>query len=259
MAHHMHFPVYFKIAGLQLHPHFVLEALAYFLGFQVYLAMRKRSGDLVAPEMRRSVIAAAAAGAAIGSKLLYWLEDPAQTALHWHNPAYMMAGKTIVGGLLGGLLAVELVKRAAGEAQATGDLFAVPLCVGIAVGRIGCFLTGISDNTYGIATSLPWGVDFGDGISRHPTQLYEMIFVLVLAAWLFRYSQKPHWNGVVFKLFMVGYLAFRLVIDFIKPGVSFAGLTFIQWACLAGLCYYGALFSKEHRSKTRSQKMAVAS
>src|SRR5581483_2391058 len=85
-----------------------------------------------------------------------------------------------VGALAFGLLFVELLKKYIGVSQSTGDLYAIPLCLGIAIGRIGCFLTGLSDNTYGKRTSLPWAVDFGDGVPRHPTQLYETLFLLAL-------------------------------------------------------------------------------
>ena len=85
-----------------------------------------------------------------------------------------MGGKTIVGALIFGLISVELMKRYIGVRQSTGDLYAIPLALGIAIGRIGCFLTGLSDNTYGTPTTLPWAVNFGDGIPRHPTQLYEI-------------------------------------------------------------------------------------
>lgn len=68
----------------------------------------------------------------------------------------------------------------------TGDLYAIPLALGIAIGRVGCFLTGLPDNTYGTATALPWGINFGDGIPRHPTQLYEVLFLLLLIPFLYR-------------------------------------------------------------------------
>jgi phosphatidylglycerol:prolipoprotein diacylglycerol transferase len=107
--------------------------------------------------------------------------------------------------------------------------------VGIAVGRIGCFLSGLPDGTYGTPTSLPWGVDFGDGISRHPTAIYESIFMLAFAAALSRVAPRFA-NGQLFNVFMAGYLAFRLIVDGIKPGLSVAlGLTSIQLACIAGL------------------------
>src|SRR6185312_14251999 len=102
--------------------------------------------------------------------------------------------------------AVEIVKRFLAIRSRTGDLFAVPLCVGIAIGRIGCFFAGLADDTYGKPTSLPWGVNFGDGIPRHPTQLYEVLFLLVLGVILFRWNAKPHTNGVIFRAFMAAYL-----------------------------------------------------
>jgi prolipoprotein diacylglyceryltransferase len=82
-------------------------------------------------------------------------------------------------------------------------------------------------------------VDFGDGIPRHPTQLYEIVFVLILAGVLLRVLAHPHQSGDVFKLFMVSYLGFRLAVDFIKPDVRVAvGMSSIQWACVLGLVYY---------------------
>jgi len=235
------FPVYIPLGPWLLHPHAVFETLAYFVGFRLYLLLRRRGGDAVSDQTRWSVIAAAIAGAALGSKLLFWLEDPAQTWQHlWTDPVFLLSGKTIVGGLVGGLIGVELTKLALGVRESTGDLFAAPLALGAAIGRIGCFLTGLSDQTYGVATALPWGVDFGDGVTRHPTQLYEALFLGVLAVALLWLARKPHTNGDLFKLFMIGYLGFRLAIDFLKPEVRFGGLSSIQWAAAAVLVYYAS-------------------
>src|SRR5205085_12566938 len=106
-----------------LHPHLVFVALGYFLAFRIYQLMRYQQGDPVAHQTRWSVIAAAALGGAVGSKLLYWLEDPVQTIHRWRDMDYMMSGKTVVGGLIGGLVAVEVAKWLAGEKTRTGDLF----------------------------------------------------------------------------------------------------------------------------------------
>jgi phosphatidylglycerol:prolipoprotein diacylglycerol transferase len=196
------------------------------------------------------VVACAAGGAAFGAKLLYWLEDPKLTLQHLHDPSFLLGGKTIVGALIGGLVGVEFIKKQIGQHQSTGDLFAIPLALGISIGRIGCFLTGLSDNTYGMATSLPWGIDFGDGVRRHPTQLYEILFLLLLVPVLYRVmiriseaDRRSHpsrfQSGDAFKLFMVGYLTFRLLCDAIKPYPHIAfGLGSIQWACILVLLYY---------------------
>jgi prolipoprotein diacylglyceryltransferase len=166
-----------------------------------------------------------------------------------------MGGKTIIGGLIGGWIAVELMKKYVGISEKTGDLLAVPLAVGIAIGRIGCFLTGLSDRTYGGPTSLPWGVDFGDGIRRHPTQLYEALFLVGLAIVLYtllpvrdaacrvstrEFLGRPLRSGDAFKLFMVAYLGFRVVLDFWKPSdpAIFLGMGMLQWACLTVILFY---------------------
>jgi prolipoprotein diacylglyceryltransferase len=235
----LHFPVYLPFGPIAVHPHWVFESLAYLAGYRIYVWLRARSGDHLTNDRRTWVIAAAIAGAAVGSKLLYWLADPALSLRNWNNPFYLMEGKTIVGGLIGGLIAVEWVKLRLGVQRRTGDLFAVPLATGIAIGRIGCFLSGLGDDTYGIETGLPWAVDFGDRVMRHPVQLYEILWLALLALWLVRATKGPHREGDMFKTFMVGYLGFRLVVDFLKPGVSLAGLTSIQWACLLMLMYYG--------------------
>jgi prolipoprotein diacylglyceryltransferase len=163
------------------------------------------------------------------------LEQAPRIGWHWAALLAPTGGKTIVGGLLGGWLAVELAKLLLHVRSRTGDLYAVPLCLGIAIGRIGCFLAGLADDTYGTATTLPWGVDFGDGIRRHPTQLYELVFLLLLAGALTVYARRPHPQGQMFRIFMAAYLAWRFVVDFIKPQPHLGGLDIIQWACLLGL------------------------
>jgi phosphatidylglycerol---prolipoprotein diacylglyceryl transferase len=208
-------------------PHFVFESLGYLIGGQLYWWRRRLRGDTI-PGLERFVVAGAAIfGAALGSRLLAALENPAHLTLE---------GKTIVGGLIGGLIGVELIKKALGVTRSTGDLFAIPLTFGIAIGRIGCFLTGLPDQTHGSPTELPWGYDYGDGVRRHPTQLYEIAYLMLLALALSRFHAPR--EGDEFRLFMVGYMAFRLAIDFLKPGVPILGLTAIQWACLGILAYY---------------------
>jgi len=237
----MSFPVYLPVGPLRVHPHFLFEALAYGVGFRLYVELRKTRGDFLDTPRRWWVVAAAATGALFGALLLAMLEDPARLASEWHEPRTLLAGKTIVGALIGGLLAVEWTKRRLGIKQRTGDLFAIPLCVGIAIGRIGCFLTGLADGTCGSASSLPWAVDFGDGVRRHPTQLYEVIFLALLAVALARLWRRPYLRGDLFKLFMVAYFSFRLAIDFLKPDPRvLLGTSSIQWACVAMLIYYRA-------------------
>ena len=184
-----------------------------------------------------AVVVGLLAGAALGNKAVFIIERPDV----WHAllaGQVAMPGQSIVGGLLGGLLGVEIAKKLTGQTRSTGDAMVWPLAVGIAVGRIGCFLAWLHDDTYGVATALPWGVDFGDGVARHPTQLYDMAIVLGLA-WAAhgRFDDRP---GLAFKGFLAGYLAWRWFIDGWKPVLQpYAfGWSGIQWVCALALAAY---------------------
>ncbi|MDO3412186.1 prolipoprotein diacylglyceryl transferase [Saccharibacillus sp. CPCC 101409] len=165
------------------------------------------------------------------------------------------------GRLLGGLIGVELVKKLAGWKSSTGDDFVYPLIVGMVLGRIGCFLTGLEDHTYGVATTWITGVDFGDGVMRHPAQLYEIFVLLLLGGLLFPLYRKSrdaaavsagYVPGRMFQWFMGGYLLFRFVIEFIKPTPHpYLGLNNIQLACIAGLIYYAWLLLRRGAGGSR--------
>ena len=236
----MQFPVYIHLFSVQLPLHAVMETLGMFIGFRYFLYLRKQRGDQINQPNRLWAIIGAIFGALFGSRLLGALENPPGLLQTGNILLYIYQSKTIVGGLLGGLIGVELVKKIIGERQSTGDLFVYPLILAMIIGRIGCFSMGIYEETYGIPTSLPWGMKLGDGIYRHPVSLYEIIFLLVLWSLLIMINRRYHLvSGATFKLFMIGYLLFRLLLDFIKPGYHYAfGLGSIQLACLTGLLYY---------------------
>jgi phosphatidylglycerol---prolipoprotein diacylglyceryl transferase len=139
---------------------------------------------------------------------------------------------------LGAWIGVEITKQKIGLKASTGDAFVYPLLTGMAIGRVGCFLTGLSDKTYGVATQLPWGVDFGNGVLRHPTQLYEIVFLIGLGGILWWVSRVTYRSGQLFLGFMLAYLGFRFGIDFLKPDFHpFGGISVIQLACLLGMGY----------------------
>jgi phosphatidylglycerol:prolipoprotein diacylglycerol transferase len=222
--------------------HLFFEWLAIAVGVQVYRWQRARSGRAgMLQGGHYGVLIGCILGAAIGNKLVFWLEFPHLWVSSWQDMGVWASGQSIVGGLLGGLIGVEATKKWQGITESTGDYFVLPLIAGTAIGRIGCFLAGLHDGTFGNPTGLPWGVDFGDAIPRHPTQLYDILFVLLFGAALL--SMKDRWRekpGLLFKLYLSGYLVWRLVIDGIKP-IPFDygwGLSGIQVVCmLALLCY----------------------
>jgi phosphatidylglycerol---prolipoprotein diacylglyceryl transferase len=234
----MQFPVYFHLGPWAIHPHPVFEALAYMAAFR--LALRNFRQDTIATTQRTSILVGGMLGGLVGAKVLVLLQH---IDLLWSDStAWMMLlfqGKTVVGGLLGAIACVEITKKYIGVKQSTGDAFVTPLIVGMMIGRMGCFLTGLDDRTYGTVTNLPWGVDFGDGLLRHPTAIYEILFLFVLF-WLIKFrSRYKSRSGDAFKFYTIGYLGFRFAIDFIKPDFHpILDLSAIQIACALGLCYY---------------------
>lgn len=238
----MHFPVIIPFGKSHVPLHFVCETLAYFIGYRYYSYLRRHSHDEINSENRLLIFIGAAVGAFLGSHVLGVLENPKM--LPHMGMLYFMANKTIVGGFLGGLIGVELTKKQIGVTTSSGDLMVYPLILAMIIGRIGCFLSGLEDGTVGISSSLPWAINFGDGIYRHPTNLYEIVFWLMLWFWLWFYERYYRFtNGSRFKIFMVSYLLFRFAVEFIKldPFFSF-GLSAIQLACIAGIVYYYKVF-----------------
>jgi len=249
----MNFPIDFYIAGIVIDSHLVFEILAFLLGFKYYLYLRKKVPDKITSDQRMWIIIGGALGAAFFSKFLGFLEHPELLTLSQQNAIYFFASKTIVGGLLGGILGVEIAKKILGVKHSSGDLFCFPIILGLIIGRIGCFLSGIEDATHGIPTNFILGMDLGDGILRHPTALYEI--VVLIGIWLFLFSTKTHFvltNGRLFQLFMISYLSWRFGIEFLKPVYKYEliGLSAIQLACFVGLIYYAKilLFPPKHQS-----------
>jgi len=238
----MHFPINIPIGKSSIPVHFVCETLAYFLGYRYYAWLRRNTHDQISTESRLIIFIGAAFGAFVGSHLVGVLENPA--LLSKFNLIYFMGNKTIVGGMLGGLIGVELTKKKIGVTVSSGDLMVYPLILAMIIGRTGCFLSGLEDGTYGVASNLPWAINFGDGIRRHPTNLYEIVFWILL--WLVLKMTERRYqftDGSKFKVFMLSYLFFRFLDEFIKPDYFFSfGLSVIQLVCLAGILYYYKVF-----------------
>ena len=218
----------------------MFEVLAFFIGFRYFLWLRKKRGDAIKTPNRTWIIIGAIIGALIGSRLIGGLEDPTQITKANNLLFYFYQNKTVLGGFLGGLTGVEIVKKIIKEKGASGDLFVYPIILALIIGRMGCFSMGIYEETYGTVTTLPWGMNLGDGLIRHPVSLYEIIFLWVLWVCLWIVQKKfALQQGALFKLFMIAYLGFRFLLDFIKPHFTFnVGLSVIQLTCIAGLLYY---------------------
>ena len=168
--------------------------------------------------------------------------------------------RSIEGAVTGGIIAVELYKHLAGIRVRTGARFALPLAVGVAIGRLGCYFAGLNDFTYGTPTGLAWGHDFGDGIARHPVQLYESAamaafaigYVLCLRLGL-KYVVD---NG--FALAVGYYAAQRFVWEFLKPYGTLAGpFTLFHLLSLALFAYAVAMLATAPTTRLNDERAAA--
>lgn len=149
-------------------------------------------------------------------------------------------GRSIVGALAGAIIVIELFKWRKGIRGSTGLIFVPAFATSVVIGRVGCYLSGLEDNTYGLPTALPWKHDFGDGILRHPVQLYEslslLLFLTVTLIMLARRQPSFMRNG--FYLMVLFYAGQRFVWEFLKPYAPIVGpFNLFHFIC-AGLCCY---------------------
>jgi phosphatidylglycerol:prolipoprotein diacylglycerol transferase len=168
-------------------------------------------------------------------------------------------GRSIEGAIAGGILTVELYKRYTGIEVRTGARFALPLAVGIAIGRLGCFFAGLDDFTYGTPSALPWSHDFGDGIPRHPVQLYESAAMLAAAVLyaraVLRHSEFVIANG--FYLIVGFYGSQRFAWEFFKPyGTLIGSFTLFHILSAALVAYAVVMIATAPRKAADDRALA---
>jgi hypothetical protein len=228
------------------HPllHLLFEGLGYVASWWVF--RHQTMPDVLSPESRKALKWWTLGGAVLGAKLVPLLEL-------WHTPLWwvtLISGKSLAGGLLGGIIGSEVRKRRLGIAASTGDVLVLPLLVGTCIGRIGCSSTAMWDGMLGIpvqhetAQALlvyfgAWGKAFltvqvseaHRGASLFPIQqatgLYwntaswELLGLLVIAGillvirpWMARQFKPGAW----FYAFCVPYSLLRFGLEVLKQG-----------------------------------------
>ncbi len=159
-------------------------------------------------------------------------------------------GKSIIGAIVGGIIAAELFKRFHQISGSTGAIFVPALCVGIIIGRLGCYFAGLDDFTFGIKTDVAWAVDFGDGVKRHPVQLYESFTTAVfLIFYLVLILRKNHsWTLYGFYGFCFFYGLQRGIWEFLKPyDAIILDLNLFHFLCLFLIFYSLYMLNKQYR------------
>ena len=198
----------------------------------VYRWRLREAAEQIARRLDLGYALALAAGVVAGA----WLFGSLNTGF----TAVPHPSHSVAGALAGGIVAVELYKLVRGIAGSTGAMWVGPLALGIAIGRLGCFFAGLADETYGTPTALPWAVNLGDGVPRHPVQLYESVAMLAfLAVYLAALKRPAAWTRQrAFYLFVLVYAVQRFAWEFLKPYPRLLGpLDVFQLLALAMIAY----------------------
>jgi len=229
--------------GIPVYTIFVVTGIILGLAFYFHELQQSR----ITSEGAVIIVISSLVCGAIGSKIPLLLEG--------HPWEHVLQGKSIVGALLGGMTGTLLIKRMLGIKLKLGNIIAPCAALGIAVGRVGCFLNGCC---YGIEA--PWGFDFGDGLLRLPTQLFESAFHLLAFLILRHYMYKVQRGGLLFKLYLLAYFIFRFLSEFIRVHpVFWLCMTTYQLLCLLGILFVGAQFGYERIMYERRQQGADTS
>jgi phosphatidylglycerol---prolipoprotein diacylglyceryl transferase len=232
--------ILFTVAGHPVYAHETFVALGFLVGLAVFVleCRRRHSWDDRLVPVIAGIVVGGAVGARLGGLVDAALQD-GPTAVVW---AWDEVGRSILGGLAGAYGGALIGKRVGGYPYRTGDLFAPAVALGLAVGRIGCFLS----EAPGRPTSLSWAITVDPtvpipdcagcvaGVGMHPSFLYEIAFLLAAFAALVWARRRVHGPGELFVLFICGYAAFRFGVEFTRANAPVLwGLTGSQLFILA--------------------------
>jgi phosphatidylglycerol:prolipoprotein diacylglycerol transferase len=219
--------------------HSVFVALGVVAAALVFVLEARRRGHT--DERMVYVVAGALVGGAIFMRMGTWLQHLDLDRNAGFAEQWLYGNRSILGGLFGAWLGVHVAKRLVGYRHRTGDLFAPAVAIGMAIGRVGCYLT----EQPGTPTAAGWGITLDAeqaaytgapaDVGLHPSFAYEIVFHLVafvvLWTWL-RHRDLP--PGETFVRYVAAYAAFRFLVEFVRGNeVVWAGLTRPQLVLLA--------------------------
>jgi phosphatidylglycerol:prolipoprotein diacylglycerol transferase len=215
------YPTFFHIGNFEVTSFGVMVAIGALVGLWVFGRELARSG---LPESASDAAMAGVFGGLVGAKLLWVAEHLGEEP--FRDLLFSRGGMSWFGGLVGGVgTALIVIRRQRLPVVATLAAATPALAIGHAIGRIGCFLVG---DDYGKPSDLPWAVAFPRGLPPtdvpvHPTQLYEM-FALFIVAWLLiRWRRHGVPDGVVLGRYLILAGSIRFVIEFIRVNVRILG------------------------------------
>jgi phosphatidylglycerol---prolipoprotein diacylglyceryl transferase len=236
-------PVLIQLGSVTVMTHDAFTLLALAVGLAIYYRELRVRGWLDGTIVWISL--GAVLGGAIGARVITsWehLEVYAAFADRPFSEVIEHSGKSILGALAGGYLAITVLKRAFRYTRSTGDAYLLAIPVATAIGRVGCFL---SELPLGTPTSLPWGISVspaaaaafarcpGCELPMHPSMLYEIAFNLIAIGIILRYRDRVPVPGDGVRLYLLAAGIFRFLVEFVRGNEPQAlGLTGPQWVLI---------------------------
>jgi phosphatidylglycerol:prolipoprotein diacylglycerol transferase len=215
------YPTFFRVGSFEVTSFGVMVAIGALVGLWVFGRELARSG---LPASGTDAAMAGVFGGLLGAKLLWVVEHLGDEP--FRDLLFSRGGMSWFGGLVGGVgTALIVMRRMHLPVVATLAASTPALAVGHAIGRIGCFLVG---DDYGRPSDLPWAVAFPRGLPPtdvrvHPTQLYEMFALLVVAWLLIRWRRRGVADIIVLGRYLVLAGAIRFAIEFIRVNARILG------------------------------------
>ena len=252
-------PVLFHIGDFAVSSFWTMAFLGFFLSFVVARADVVRRGYDVT--LAYDLVLWAYIGGWVGARLFliptgwkYLVEDPFAFL-------FSSAGWVWYGGWIGGAVAIYLWWLYDGKRYpwlVLTDISSAPLALGLAIGRLGCQLSG--DGDYGVPTDMPWGMAYPDGVVPttdrvHPTPIYEMVGNFAIFVYLWRRARqgKPLPNGDLFGRYLILSSAIRFPVEFVRRNPAWLlGLTTAQWMAIGAAVVGALILRRVHQNGGRS-------
>jgi len=233
------YPTIFRIGIFDVTSFGVMVAIGALVGLWVFGRELARSG---LPTSGSDAAMAGVFGGLAGAKLLWVAEHVGEEP--FRDLLFSRGGMSWFGGFAGGVLTalifmwrmrLPIVPMLAASTPA--------LAIGHAIGRIGCFLVG---DDYGRPSSLPWAVAFPKGLPPtdvpvHPTQLYEMAALFIVAWLLIRWRRRGVPDAIVVGRYLVLVGAIRFAIEFIRVNQRLVGPFTLAHMIAAALAIVGLM------------------
>ncbi len=217
-------PIAFTIGPFEVRWYGIMVALAV-LAIILWMIWQHRRGAKLTPESLLNAGLVGIPSGIIVSRLLHVID---KWGYYSQNPGQIIgaSGLTIYGAVLGAALGIWITSKFSNfQFGYFADVLAPAIPLAQAIGRVGCTLNGCC---YGLPTSLPWGIVYTHpasfapiGVAVHPTQIYEIIYNLILFGVLLKLRGRLQPDGSLFLVYLSLYSAWRFGVSFLREESPF--------------------------------------